>query len=138
MRKPLYDKEELKKRGLETNGYCLPYNPKLTKRANELRQNMTPTERKLWMEFFRGYRYKVSRQKIIDNYIVDFYIAKLNLVIEIDGAIHDTLEAIGYDIERTEVLSSYNLKVLRFRNDQVEKEFNQMCQRIKDYLTVEV
>ncbi len=82
----------MQKRGLVTNGFSLPYNPKLIDRANKLRKNMTQAERKLWTELFINYQFKVMRQKVIDNYIVDFYIAKLNLVIEIDGSVHDTPE----------------------------------------------
>jgi hypothetical protein len=47
MRKPLYDKKVLRERGLVTNGFYLPYNPKLTARANELRKNVTPMVYKL-------------------------------------------------------------------------------------------
>jgi very-short-patch-repair endonuclease len=93
MRKPLYDKKVLRERGLVTNGFYLPYNPDLTVRANELRENMTPMERKLWTGFFKDFPVNVMAQKIIDNYIVDFYCPKLCLVVEIDGSIHDTSSA---------------------------------------------
>ena len=134
MRKPLYDKEELGKRGLITNGYCLPYNPKLISRANDLRRNLTPAEHKLWFELLRDYPFKFVRQKVIDNYIADFYCAKLNLIVELDGAIHDQSANIAYDLERTNVLESYNLKVLRFRNEEIETDFEQVCTIIKEYL----
>lgn len=134
MRNPLYDKKVLKERGLVTNGFSLPYNPKLTSRANELRKNMTPAETKLWTGFFKTYPLNIVRQKIIDNYIVDFYCAKLDLVIEIDGNVHDTPEAQGYDIERTKILENYNLKVIRFTNTEVEAEFDKVCQIIIDEL----
>ncbi len=76
MRKPLYNAKILKDRGLITNGYYLPYNPKLTERAIELRKNMTLMESKLWNEFFKNFPLKVMPQKIIDNYIVDFIAPK--------------------------------------------------------------
>lgn len=132
MRKPLYDKKILKDRGLVTNGFCLPYNPKLTARANELRKNMTPMERKLWTEFFKDFPLNVMAQKVIDNYIVDFYCPKLRLVVEIDGGIHDTDEARDYDQERTMLLENYNLKVIRFRNEEIETEFDRVCRALMD------
>jgi very-short-patch-repair endonuclease len=136
MREPLYDKKTLQERGLVTNGYCLPYNPKLIPRANELRKNMTLMEKKLWAEFFRDYPHNVARQKIIDNYIVDFYCAKLRLVVEIDGSVHDSHEAQEYDRERTKVLESYNLKVIRFNNNEVEAEFDKVCKILMGELTI--
>jgi very-short-patch-repair endonuclease len=134
MRKPLYDKKVLQERGLITNGFCLPYNPKLTARANELRKNMTPMERKIWISFFKSFPFNVMAQKVIDNYIVDFYCPKLSLVVEIDGSTHDSLEAKDYDRERTELLEKYNLKVIRFKNEEVETEFDRVCLMIMDEL----
>lgn len=67
------------------------------------------------------------RQKVIDNYIVDFYCAKLSLVIEIDGDVHDTDEAKYYDQERTIILESYSLKVMRFKNMEIDMEFDEVC-----------
>ena len=59
--------------------------------AKTLRKNMTPWERKLWYEFLRSYPIRFQRQKAIGNYIVDFYCAKVGLVIELDGGGHYTL-----------------------------------------------
>ena len=73
-------------------------------------------------------------QKVIDNYIVDFYCPKLSLVVEIDGSAHDSLEAKNYDRERTELLENYNLKVIRFKNEEVETEFDRVCLMIMDEL----
>ena len=67
------------------------YNPKLRKKASELRKNATFTERYLW-KFLRSKQmmgYQFMRQKPIGNYIVDFYCSKLFLVIEIDGITHN-------------------------------------------------
>lgn len=65
--------------GLITNGFCLPYNPELTARANELRKNMTPMENKLWTGFLKNFSLNVMAQKVIDYYIVNFYCPKLHL-----------------------------------------------------------
>jgi very-short-patch-repair endonuclease len=131
---PLYDLTTLKKRGLITNGFCLPYNPELTARANELRKNMTPLESKLRTGFLKNFSLNVMAQKVIDYYIVDFYCPKLHLVVEIDGNIHDTSEAQDYDRGRTEILKNYDLKIIRFRNEEVESEFYEVCKMIMDEL----
>jgi very-short-patch-repair endonuclease len=107
------------KRRLITTGFHLPYNPKLKERARHLRNNMTPAEKKLWYKYLRQFPLPVYRQKPIDNYIVDFYIPKLKLVIEIDGESHIKKREIDYDEKRTKALESYGLKVLRFWNYDV-------------------
>lgn len=61
-------------------------NPKLTANAKTLRKNMTKEERHLWYDFFKTLPVNVNRQKVIGNYIVDFYIASSKIVIELDGS----------------------------------------------------
>ena len=63
-------------------------NPKLTDNAKNLRKNMTKEERHLWYDFLKTLPITVNRQKVIGNYIVDFYIATAKLVIELDGSQH--------------------------------------------------
>lgn len=62
-------------------------------------------------------QYKFLRQKPIARYIVDFYCSGLKLVIEIDGDSHGELQA--YDAERTAVLNTYGLTVVRYTNADV-------------------
>jgi len=107
----------------------LPYNNKLNDRARELRKNMTESEKKIW-QFLRKLPYSVLRQRVIDNFIVDFYCAHLKLVIEIDGESHFTEEGIGYDKERTEILEGYGIKVIRFSNNEVINNFEIVCEKI--------
>ena len=78
-----------------------PYNKSNIPLAKNLRINMTPWERKLWYEFLREYPMKFQRQKSIGNYIVDFYCARVKLVIELDGGRHYTYEQIKSDEFRT-------------------------------------
>ncbi len=61
------------------------HNPDLTDSAKILRKGMTKEERRLWYDFLRSYPVRFLRQKIIDNYIVDFYCASAKLIIELDG-----------------------------------------------------
>ncbi len=104
----------------------LPYNNKLIPYAKELRKNATPWERKLWY-FLKDYFVRFQRQKVIDNFIVDFYCHKAKLIIELDGNGHFFEQQMDYDYKRTEVLEKNNLKVLRFTNLEVDKEFYEVC-----------
>ncbi len=103
------------------------FNPELTPRARELRKNMTPQEKDLWYNFLRSYPVKVYRQRAIDNFIVDFYCSNARLVIEIDGSQHYTEEGRQYDKLRTEALERRGLKVIRFTNGEVQKNFAGVC-----------
>lgn len=113
--------------------FHLPYNRNLIALARQLRKNMTVAERKLWSEYLRIFPLRVLRQKPIDNFIVDFYCAKLKLVIEVDGDSHFSSQAQIKDRERTEILQGYGLRVLRFTNDEVLHNFEGVCGTIQSY-----
>ena len=98
--------------------------------AKTLRKNMTPWERKLWYDFLRNYPVRFQRQKAIGNYIVDFYCAKAGLVIELDGGGHYEKEQKEKDESRTKELEKINLKVLRFCNIDIDKNFYAVCEYI--------
>jgi len=102
------------------------------KTARRLRREMTPHERKLWYLFLRTYPVKVYKQRIIGKYIVDFYCASAKLVIEIDGSQHYG-EQDSYDAARTAVLESYGLKVIRYSNREIDRDFPAVCEQI-DYI----
>ncbi|MBQ7857027.1 MAG: endonuclease domain-containing protein [Oscillospiraceae bacterium] len=104
-------------------------NTKLEK-ARKLRRKMTPHERKLWYLFLRKYPVKIYKQRIIDKYIVDFYCASAKLVIEIDGSQHYEEQGQTYDKERSAVLDSYGLKVIRYSNREIDREFSAVCEQI--------
>ncbi len=127
-------RENLRQRGLISTGHHIPYNPRLKERARELRKHMTKAERKLWNDFLRSLSLTVLRQKPLDNYIVDFYCAKVKLVIEIDGGVHDSAEAIEHDEIKDATLEGYGLTVLRFRNEEVLQNFERVCKTIKNVI----
>lgn len=108
----------------------LNYNGKLIPRAKELRKEMTPQEKHLWYDFLRSYPIRFQRQKVIDQFIADFFCHKAKLIIEVDGAPHFTEDGIIYDNERTMILSRYGLKVLRFTNNEINFNFSDVCERI--------
>src|SRR4028118_1825438 len=117
---------------LNNSDFYLPYNPKLVDRAKQLRKNMTVAEKKLWYGYLRNCKFRVLRQRPIAHFIVDFYCAKLKLVIEIDGDSHFTNDGKDYDPERTQILEGYGLRVMRFTNDEVLKDLAGVCQRIEE------
>ena len=95
---------------------------------------MTKEEKHLWYDYLKPYRqtYGVAftRQKIIDNYIVDFNCPKAKLVIELDGSQH--YEEVGKesDMIRDERLSELGFMVLRFSNREIDREFAAVCEKI--------
>ena len=95
--------------------------------AKELRKNMTPWERKLWYLFLKDYPVRFQRQKCIDNYIADFYCFRAKLVIELDGGGHYDPESQRKDEIRTKNLEKCGLKVLRFCNLDIDKNFYGVC-----------
>lgn len=99
--------------------------------ARKLRKDMTREERKLWYDCLHNLPIRFYRQKPIGNYIADFYCPKLKLVIELDGSQHYQDKGIVYDTERTKELSKYKeIKVLRIPNNQIDQNFNGVCEYI--------
>ena len=98
--------------------------------ARQLRQEMTPHERKLWYLFLRKYPIKIYKQRIIGKFIVDFYCASAKLVIEVDGSQHYEPQGMAHDEERSVFLSSLGLDVLRFSNRDIDREFRGVCEQI--------
>ena len=110
------------------SSFHLPYNRKLVDKARELRKSMTRAEKKIWHGYLKHLSIPVMRQRPIDNFIVDFYCSSHKVVIEIDGSTHSTAEEIEHDALRTCKLEEYGLKVIRFSNDDVLKNFKSVCE----------
>ena len=100
----------------------LPTNESLKKYAVEMRKNQTDEDKKVWYQILKGRTPKFHRQRIIGNYIVDFYCPQLRLAIEIDGYQHFYEENIEYDNKRTEYIESQDIYILRFENTEVNKD----------------
>jgi len=112
------------------------------KRCRELRRNSTPAEKIFW-ERVRNRKFlnlKINRQFPIfydelgkeTFYIADFYCHEKSLVIELDGQIHDKQKK--QDKIRTEVLNEKGIKVIRFRNDEVEENIEGIIKKLKNIL----
>jgi len=104
--------------------------PKLFEFAKELRNKMTPAELFLWEALRKnklGVRFKP--QHPLDRYIADFYCHKVKLVIEVDGETHD--KQLDYDIGRSHELENYGIKVIRFTNQHVINNRDEVITIIK-------
>ena len=108
----------------------LDYNKSNIILAKNLRKNATPQENHLWYDFLSKYKIRFQRQKAIDNFIADFYCHKARLIVEIDGLQHTSEEGRQKDKFRTEILEGYDLKVIRFTNQQIDKNFKGVCEYI--------
>jgi very-short-patch-repair endonuclease len=100
-------------------------NPKTRTRAIQLRKELTPTERKLWSRICRdqlGVTFR--RQHAVGNFIPDFVCIEKKLIIELDGSQH--LEQEEYDQERTNFLESAGYKVVRFWNNDVTNNIDEV------------
>ena len=105
----------------------LEYNKENIERAKALRKNMTEQEKQLWYHFLQKYPLNFQRQKAIDNFIADFYCAKIGLVIELDGSQHYSKDGKAYDNFRTEKLNKFGITALRISNCDIDKHFDNAC-----------
>ena len=105
-------------------------NPSLVSFGRKLRKEMTKEERRLWYNFLSKYPVRFYRQKILGQYIVDFYCAGAKLVIELDGSQHYDEVTEQKDLERTAYLQQFGLLVLRFSNLEVNRNFRGICEQI--------
>ena len=115
---------------MEKDYHYTGYHSNLKPIARTLRKNMTRQERHLWYDFLRNYPIHFYRQRVIEHYIVDFYCSSANLVIEVDGSQHYTVEGEEYDRIRTDILKLHQLQVLRFSNWEIDNQFSSVCAKI--------
>ena len=103
--------------------------------AREIRKNMTLSETLLWEQLRRlPSTFHFRRQHIIGDYIVDFVCLEQSLVIEVDGGYHSEPRQIEDDIFRTEKLNKYGFTVLRFKNEQITDNIDEVMRVIKEIL----
>ena len=112
----------------------IPYNSLLKPYARELRKNLTMHEKLLWKHIrnkqIQGVKF--YRQKIIGNFILDFYSKAPPLAIELDGVQHLTQEYKRNDENRDKYLQSINITTLRFSNVKVEQRIDSVLQIINE------
>ena len=106
------------------------HNKQLVSLARQLRKDMTKEERHIWYDFLRTYPVRFSRQKVLGQYIADFYSAEAKLVIELDGSQHYEDMNAEKDADRTAFLNMYGLTVIRIPNNEVNHNFRGVCEYI--------
>ncbi len=115
------------------NFMSLPYNPKLKKRARALRKAGNLPEVLFWLQVknkkFKGYDF--DRQKIVGNYIVDFYCGNCNVVVEIDGSSHDYKQA--YDAIRDSYLQAQGLIVIHIPVVDIMKNMYEVMKMLHNH-----
>ena len=111
-------------------------NPKLKSFAQNLRTNMTKEEKHLWYDFLRDLPITFNRQKVIGQYIADFYCASAKLIIELDGSQHFEDDGIEYDKRRDRYLSDLGITVLRYSNADINDRFDGVCADILKHTDV--
>ena len=99
-----------------------------------LRRDETPYERILWKHLkcrqIDGFKFR--QQHGYGPFVLDFYCPALRLRIEVDGSVHDTEEARLKDEDRTFFLNQNRIRVIRFRNEEIEKNISEVIRKIKE------
>jgi very-short-patch-repair endonuclease len=115
----------------------LPKNKDLINFSKENRKAGVLAEVLFWKQVHKGKFYGINfnRQKIIGNYIVDFYVPSLSLVIEIDGCSHIYKEE--YDLERDSYLKSFGLKVFKIADIEVKRNLSCVMNSLRDFIISE-
>ena len=112
-------------------------NAKLYNYAKELRRNSTPEEKLLWgyLKNRQAAGLKFRRQHPQDKFIADFYCHERKLIVEPDGTVHDTKERKEADKGRTYGLNWIGIKVIRFSNEEVLADINNVLIKLIEVAT---
>ena len=106
--------------------------PEMLERAKELRREMTSAEKILWKHLkanrLNGLHFR--RQQIVHGYFPDFYCHQHELIVEVDGGIHEFQKE--YGAEREEYLIALGFRILRFKNEEITKNLKGVLQKIVD------
>ena len=111
-------------------------NKSLTQFSKDLRAGMTKEENKLWYDFLKDLPVTINRQKVFGNYIADFYCARYKVAIELDGSQHYSDEGETHDAERTAYFAAQGIRVVRYSNLEIKKNFRGVCEDILKYIPV--
>ncbi|MCI0555127.1 MAG: endonuclease domain-containing protein [Anaerolineae bacterium] len=104
----------------------------MRERAKKLRREMTPAEKILWKELrankLNGLHFR--RQQVVHGYFPDFYCHQHELIVELDGGIHELQKE--YDSEREAYLISLGFRIIRFKNEEITHNLKSVLQKIVD------
>ena len=112
----------------------LPKNKELLSRSRSLRTGYVLSEVIFWKQVRNKEFHQIDfdRQKIIGNYIVDFYIKSLGVVLEIDGSSHNDKEE--YDEKRQLFLESLDLVVYRISDNRIKNDLGNVMKELEDFI----
>lgn len=110
--------------------YVFAISRKTDSPCKRIAKKATKQENHLWYDYLKDYPIRFKRQKPISSFIADFYCHAARLVVELDGSQHYDEQGLIYDKERAAVLEQYGVKVLRFSNLDVERNFQGVCTAI--------
>ena len=112
----------------------LPRNKELLNRSRNLRKGYVLSEVIFWKQVRNKEFHQIDfdRQKIIGNYIVDFYIKSLGVVLEIDGSSHNDKEE--YDEKRQQFLESLDLVVYRISDNRIKNDLGNVMKELEDFI----
>ena len=113
------------------------YNSNLRDKARYLRKNMTKAEASLWKYALKGKKmlgYKFNRQRPVLNYIVDFMCKDLMIVIEIDGYSHNFEEVVDKDETKQYNLENVGFTVLRYNDEDILENMENVLLDIKQHI----
>ena len=103
--------------------------------SRHLRQHMTPAEQVLWEHIRKkSLGHKFRNQHALYKYVVDFFCFELLLIIEVDGTIHTLTEVALNDKDRENNLLSLGLHIIRFTNEQIFTDINQVLNDLKNFI----
>ncbi len=113
-------------------------NSKLFEFSKALRRNQTEAEEIIWqcLRNRKILNFKFRRQHPVGKYIADFYCHEAKLIIEIDGGMHNNPENQEYDQKRTDELKKIGILVIRFKNEDVNNNLDEVINTIKVHLSV--
>ena len=104
----------------------------MLERAKKLRREMTPAEKIMWKELKTNKLNALHfrRQQIVHGYFADFYCHQHELIVELDGGIHELQKE--YDAEREEYLIALGFRIIRFTNDDITGNLKGVLQKLVD------
>jgi len=108
----------------------------LRHQARQHRKNMTEAELTLWQRLKnrRDFPDRMRSQHPVAKFILDFYCHQSLLGIEVDGGYHKERNQIIYDNDRTSILSEFGIRIIRFTNEEVINNIDDVVRRIKESL----
>jgi len=109
----------------------IKYLDDLRQLARQNRRNPTEAEEAIWKRL-KKIKYPFLRQKPIGRFILDFYCSKLLLAVEVDGDYHDKKK--NYDEGRDKILANMGIKTVRFRNDKVLLDLDEVVEELVELM----